>query len=186
MKNQLIKELVDDAKHTILSNDEISKSLQKQQELMKNYGKKPLLFFRKYVGANGKISLADFSRVTFLSDSTVNRYANSSKKLVAMSRLRVAYGLMVFWNELEQEAYQDLRDEMGQQWYDGKIRCMPLVEDMKRMAEESLWKEYHDAFHEDAEMAKELAANRADLVRILYNYRYKKVPLKTKIAKKQS
>ena len=110
MKKQLITKLVKGAMSTAYSVSSISESIEKQQKLMENYGKKPLLFFRKYVGEGKAISLSDFARASFISDSTVKRYASSSKKLVSMSRKRVAYGLMYFWEVLEKKAYEDLRD----------------------------------------------------------------------------
>ena len=178
MNKLLTQKLVDDAEHTIHSDADISESLKKQQKLMQTYGETPLLFFRKYVGMNETISLDDFVRVSFISKSAVKRYASSSKRLVSESRKRVAYGLMYFWKVLEQKNYEDIRDVMVDEWNHGKIMCVPSIENMKRKARESLWKEYHAAFHEDAEMAWKLAEDPHVLVRLLYNYRYKIVPLK--------
>ena len=178
MSKEIIRKLVNDAICIVPSDSNIRESLEKQQKLEQKYDEKPLLFFRKYVGKGGKISYADFARVSFISDSTVKRYGSSSKRLVSISRKRVAYGLMYFWKALERKVYQDFKNSMEYKREHGEIERVPPEEDMRRMAMESLWQEYHAAFHEDAEMARELAEDPNVLVNILYNDRFKKVSLK--------
>lgn len=163
-----------DARHTLLSTKKINESLKKQTALVENHRKKPLLFFRKYVAVRGRITQKDFARVSYISEATVKRYTSSTKQLPAASRTRMAYGLMLYWPQLEEYAYQDVIDEMQKKYYDKQMYIPTSKEEIKFLAKQRLWKEYHAAFHEDAEMAKALAGDKDDLVRILYNYRYPK------------
>jgi len=161
-----------DAQYTILSAEAIEKSLQKQKALVENLCKKPLLFFRKYVGVRGRITIADFARKSYISSPTVKRYSSSSKRLIAESRTRLAYGLMLYWPQLVDYAFADLQSELRMKKYVQEIELVPTVQELKDMARKYLWNEYHAAFHEDAEIALALSENKGDLVKILYHYRY--------------